>query len=140
MKVTVSKRLLKSAEELYKSALFAPSVFQLIWGEIMEEEQENQPATREELWEDFVNSDGWHSFCITPLSWRDMVFAVAYGDAEVKYIDDNNDDWPPDLFFRWLKPIDERSYEYFKKPLEDCGCNSEQYPKPKDDEDDKEND
>ena len=53
-----------------------------------------------------------------------MVYAVSYGDAEVKYID--NDDWPPDLFFRWLKPIEERSYEYFEKPLEDCGCNSKQ--------------
>ncbi|MBD3406182.1 MAG: hypothetical protein GF411_08710 [Candidatus Lokiarchaeota archaeon] len=81
-----------------------------------------------DLWESFYCSTDYMSWCIVPMSTRDMLIAVAFGDAEVESRDDN--EWGPDLYFRWLKSPDKRSHEYVKKPLEGCGCEAE-WPEPR---------
>lgn len=100
-------------------------------GKVEDKLNENYPdwkERRKEQCEDFYNSDSWWSWCITPLSHRDMLLAVAWGDAEVKEI--KEEEWPVDLFFRWIKKVEDRSHKYFEKPLEGCGCDGE-WPEPR---------
>jgi len=86
--------------------------------------EKNYPNWRESQkrqWEEFYSSYNiWWSWCITPLSHESMLWAVAYGEAEVKLIEDDKE-WPGDVFFRWIKPVEERKYEYFEKK---CYCES----------------
>lgn len=76
-------------------------------------------SDRKKLWDLFYRSHGyWYSWCMVPLSYRDMLLAVAFGDAEVKEIDDDPD-WPADLYFRWVKPVGDRSHHYVDKDFSD---------------------
>jgi len=86
-------------------------------------------------WEEFYNSyNMWWSFCIVPLNYYSMLLAVAYGDAEVKHINDDKE-WPADFFFRWVRPLDQRACDYFEKKPESscvsCTCEKEELLAPK---------
>ena len=51
----------------------------------------------------------WHSLCITPLSFNNIVFAVANGDAEVKTTTHDTDAFGiPDVYFRWVRKKEKR--------------------------------
>lgn len=78
-------------------------------------------VNREELWKEFYKSESWQSWCVTPLSYKDMLLAVTFGDAEVK---EHSDEWGPDLFFKWTKPAEERSHEYHAHKAKGC-CDGE---------------
>ena len=62
---------------------------------------------RESSDKDFLDSyNEWYSFCIVPVSYQDMLYAVACGDAEVSLVKD--DDWPEDYFFKWNRKSEDR--------------------------------
>jgi hypothetical protein len=93
---------------------------------------------RRDLKEEFLDSqDAWWSLTMIYFTYKEMVFAMACGDAEVKWLDD--EDLPGDFFFRWIKPRSERDCDRFidfdreiqnKRPeikdkTEDCNFGSE---------------
>lgn len=81
--------------------------------------------SRKDNWEEFMNSNNWWSFCIVPLTYHCALLAVAYGEAEVKIIEDEG--WPKDLFFRWTIPYEERKYDY-PEIYDGYTINEEDYP------------
>jgi hypothetical protein len=69
--------------------------------------KENQ----KKLLKDFSDSyNEWYSWCMVPLSYREMLKAVACGDAEVELTEDS--DWPADFFFKWNRKKEDRKETY----------------------------
>ena len=59
--------------------------------------------------DDFLTSNHWWEICGVPLSSEDMIRAIAAGDAEVE---EHEDEMGPGIFFRWLRPLEERKRAY----------------------------
>ena len=86
--------------------------------------------SEDSLWKEFNDSCKiWWSWAIVPLSHHAMLLAVAHGDAEVKFVD-NNKEWPPDLFFMWIKSFNDRCLDYVPKK-HFCHCKEAQEELPK---------
>jgi len=68
--------------------------------------------TEQDHWTEFYNSSNGWSWSIVPLTYHDMLFAVALKDAEV----DEHGEYK-DLYFRWIKKPKERSHKYFDMDL-----------------------
>jgi hypothetical protein len=61
----------------------------------------------------FASHDNWWSLAIVPLSYQNIVQAVAYGDAALKATTYTTDTiGVPDNFFRWVRKPKDRWCEY----------------------------
>ncbi len=64
-------------------------------------------------WNQFWKSfDVWHIYYTVPLTPKTMLWAVALGDAEITYLDDNETFGGGDFFFRWIRPLKNRHFHY----------------------------